>query len=82
MVSRSRMPPPSCTGISSPTASRIALIAAFVDRLAGEGAVQVDQVQAARAGVTQRRAIAAGSSPKVVEPVHVALLAGARSGRL
>ena len=67
------MPPPSCTGISSPTSARIALTAALVDRLAGEGAVQVDQVQAARAGVEpaarhRRRVFAEGGGV-----VHVAL---------
>ena len=43
------MPPPSCTGISLPTSSMIARIASLVLRLAGEGAVQVDQVQTPRA---------------------------------
>jgi hypothetical protein len=39
------MPPPSCTGMSSPTALRIDLIACVVLRLAGKGAVQVHQMQ-------------------------------------
>jgi hypothetical protein len=42
------MPPPSCTGISSPT-SEDRLDGAFVLRLAGKGAIEVDQMQAARA---------------------------------
>ena len=45
------MPPPSCTGISSPTSAQDRLDRRLVDRLAGERAVQVDQVQPPRAGV-------------------------------
>ena len=57
MVSRSRMPPPSWTGISSMLVFVGVVLHHLQDRfdgrlvlrLAGEGAVQVDQVQAARA---------------------------------
>ena len=49
MVSRSRMPPPSWTGMSSPTSRRMALIADSFLGFAGEGAVQVDQMEPAGA---------------------------------
>ena len=43
MVRMSRMPPPSCTGIVS--AARIASTALRVARRAGEGAVEIDDMQ-------------------------------------
>ncbi len=43
------MPPPIWTGISSPTASTMRFDGGFVLGFAGDGAVQVDQVQAPRA---------------------------------
>src|SRR5258707_7778218 len=48
MVSRSRIPPPSCTGMSESSAAMMSH-RLLVPRLAGDGAVQVDHVQAARA---------------------------------
>jgi hypothetical protein len=67
------MPPPSWTGISSPTSARIALTAASLTGLAGEGAVQVDQVQAARAGVEPAPRHRRGVVAEDRRLVHVAL---------
>ena len=47
MVARSRMPPPSCTGHGHGAEDR--LDRRRVDRLAGEGAVEIDDVQVAEA---------------------------------
>ena len=74
MVSRSRMPPPSCTGMSSPTDADDLADRDLVRGLAGDGAVQVDEVQPRAPCSSQCCAIAAGSSEKTVAVVHVALL--------
>ena len=66
MVSRSRMPPPSCTGISSPTSRRIALIAASLTGLPAKAPFRSTRCRRRAPASSQRRAIAAGSSLKVV----------------
>ncbi len=74
MVSRSRMPPPSCTGISSPITLTISRDRELVLRLARDRAVEVDQMQPlarpARASAGHRRRIL-GKHRRVV---HLALL--------
>src|SRR3990167_1882878 len=67
MVSRSRMPPPSCTGILSPTSRRMALIAGSLTGLPAKAPLRSTRCRRRAPASSQRRAIAAGSSPKVVE---------------
>ena len=74
MVSRSRMPPPSWTGMSSPTALTMSRITLLVLRAAGRRAVQVDDVQAARALRDQCFAIGDRVVGEDGRVVHVALL--------
>ena len=75
------MPPPSCTGISSPIDADDLADRLLVLRLAGDRAVQVDDVQALRAllqpVLRHRRRVLGEHGGRL----HVALLAGARNGR-
>ena len=61
------MPPPSCTGISSPTSARMALIAGSLTGLPAKAPFRSTRCRRRAPASSQRRAIAAGSSPKVVE---------------
>src|SRR3990167_7432655 len=67
MVSRSRMPPPSCTGILLPTSRRMALMAGFLPGLPAKAPLRSTRCRRRAPASSQRRAIAAGSSPNVVE---------------
>src|SRR5262245_22299017 len=66
MVSRSRSPPPSCTGIWSPTARMTALTAASLTGRPASAPFKSTRCSRRAPAPSQRRAIAAGSSPKVV----------------
>ena len=80
IVAISRIPPPSCVGTL--VAARIASTAAPLDRLAREGAVQVNEVEPTGSLHPERaRACAAGSVLKTVALVHLRRAGGARPAR-
>src|SRR5574340_158955 len=66
MVARSRMPPPSCTGISSPTASTIERIAASLTGLPANAPLRSTRCRRRAPCSFQWRAVAAGSSENTV----------------
>src|SRR5690606_13868735 len=66
MVSRSRMPPPSCTGSSSPTSSTMARIAASFFGLPANAPFRSTRCRRRAPRSTQWRAMAAGSSENTV----------------
>ena len=61
------MPPPSWTGISSPTSARIALTALSLTGLPANAPFRSTRCRRRAPASTQRRAIAAGLSLKIVE---------------
>src|SRR5689334_9625108 len=60
------MPPPSCTGISSPTSARIALTALSLTGLPANAPLRSTRCSRRAPASTQRRAMPAGSSLKTV----------------
>src|SRR5574337_1909331 len=67
MVSRSRMPPPSCTGMSDPTSARMALMAALFLGWTAKAPFRSTRCRRRAPASAHLRAMAAGSSPKVVD---------------
>ena len=67
MVSRSLMPPPSCIGISPPTALTIALIAASLTGLPAKAPFKSTKCRRLPPRSTQWRAMAPGSSENTVD---------------
>ena len=72
MVAMSRMPPPSCTHM--PTAFQDALDRRRIHRLAGKGAVEIDDVQMLEALLSRTHAPARRIAIEHGRARHVALL--------